>query len=155
MHLPHGGVLTVGYGNFNVQEFWCEITYDKRILVLDNHRIRVAYSPNGSKATSICNPANRHLHRLIANTIFTRHESQGRARLSEVFLLWCILQGQSFDTEAFLLQELLSQASFSKPPITYGGVITSIAYTWGLASQVTLLQPLLKGGGSVWPCVFK
>lgn len=35
MHLPHGGVLTVGHENFNVQEFLCEITCDKRTPIVE------------------------------------------------------------------------------------------------------------------------
>jgi len=106
IHLPYDGISIIGHESFNVQEFWCEITRDKRILVVDNHESRVAYNTSGSKATSICNPTLRYLHRFIINTIFTRHESQSRARVSEVFLLWFILQDQSFATRAFLLHLL-------------------------------------------------
>jgi len=146
LHLPHGGVWAVGHENFNVQEFWCEITYDMCTLVIDNHGFYVPYSADGSKATSICNPTLRYLHRLIVNTIFPRHESQGRARLSEVFLLWYILKDENFDTGAFISHQLLSQASSPKSPITCGGLITAITCAWGLEAQIRTITPLFLGG---------
>ncbi|KAJ8445198.1 hypothetical protein Cgig2_024404 [Carnegiea gigantea] len=76
LHLLHGGIWVVGHENLNVQDFWCEITYDQRTLVTNNHGFHVPYSANGSKATSICNPTLRYRHKLIANTIFPIHESQ-------------------------------------------------------------------------------
>ena len=103
LRFAHGGVWTVGHETFNVQSFWCEITCDKRIEVYDNHRSRVAYSASRSKAASICKPTFRYLHHLIANTIFTLHESLGCDRLSEVFLIWCILKDERFDVGAFIL----------------------------------------------------
>jgi len=103
LRLPHGGIWTIGHENFNVQSFWCEITCEKHTEVLNNHGSRVAYSASGSKAASICNPTLRYLYRLIANTIFTSHESQSHARLSEVFFIWCILKDERFVTGAFIL----------------------------------------------------
>jgi len=94
LSLPHSGVWTVRHENFNMQSFWCEITRDKHTEVFENRGSRVAYSSSGSKVTFICNPTVRYLHRIIANTIFTRHESESRALLSEVFLIWCILKDE-------------------------------------------------------------
>ena len=82
----------VGFGLWGIRTsmynpFWCEITCEKRTEVYDNRGSRVAYSASGSKAASICNLTLQYLNRLVANTIFTQHESQSRARLSEVFLI--------------------------------------------------------------------
>ena len=63
------------HGSFNEQEFWVKTTCDKCTQVKDNSGSCVAYSASGSKATSICNPTLRYLHRLMANTIFIRQES--------------------------------------------------------------------------------
>jgi len=54
-----------------------------------------------------------------------------------VFLLWCILNDQSFDTRAFILHQFVSQASAPKSPITYGGIISAIVYAWEL-------EPLIR-----------
>ena len=37
MHLPHGRVSTICHKNFNVEEFGCEITCDKRTPAVNNH----------------------------------------------------------------------------------------------------------------------
>jgi len=132
LRFPYGAVWTIGHENFNVQSFWREITCEKRTEVLDNHGSRVAYSSSGSKAASIYNPTLRYLHHLIGNTIFTRHESQSRARLSEVFLVLCILKDEHFDTGTFILHQLVFQAILSKSPIACSGLITAIAHAWGL-----------------------
>ena len=126
LRLPHGGVWTVGHENFNVQSFWCGITCEKRDEVYDKHGSRVAYSASGSKATSICSPTLWYLHRIIANTVFTRHESQSRARLSEVYLICYILMDERFDTNAFILSQLVSQAVLPKSLIASGGLITAM-----------------------------
>jgi len=142
LRLPHGGVWIVGHVNFNVQSFWCEITHEKRTKVLDNHGSQVAYSSSGSKGASICNPTLRYLHCLIANTIFTRYKSQSCGRLSEVFLIWCILKDERFDTGAFILHQLVSQATLPKSPIACGGLVTAIAHAWGLEPQLKQMTPL-------------
>jgi len=76
--------------------------------VKDNSGSYVAYSTSGSKATSICNSTLQYLLCLMANTISTQYESQNKAPLSESFLLWCILNDESFDMGAFILHQLVS-----------------------------------------------
>ena len=75
----------------------------------------------------------------MANTIFIRQESQKKVLLSEVFLLWCILNDETFDTGAFILHLLVSQASALAPksPIACGGIISTIVYAWEL-------EPLIR-----------
>jgi len=85
LRLPHARVWIVRHENFNVQSFWCEITWDRHTQVFDNHGSRVAYNSGGSEETSICNPTIKYLHWIIATTIFTKHKSQSQAHLSEVF----------------------------------------------------------------------
>jgi len=97
-----------------------------------------------SKATFICNPTLLYLHCLIANTIFTQQESQSHARLSEVFLIWCIQKDEQFDTGAFILHQLVSQDTLPKIPLRLWYLITTIADTCGLEPQ--LKQPLFQGG---------
>ncbi|KAJ8429038.1 hypothetical protein Cgig2_016943 [Carnegiea gigantea] len=58
----------------------------------------------------------------------------------------CILKGKNFDTGAFLLYQLLSQASSPKSPIACGSLITAIAYAWDLEAQVMTMTPLFLGG---------
>jgi len=86
------------------------------------------------------------LHYLMANTIFTLHESQNKARLSQVFLLWCILNDESFDMGAFIFYQLVFPASYPKSPIACGRIISSITYAWGLEPLIRKLTPLFHGG---------
>jgi len=69
--------------------------------------------------------------------------------------MWCILKEERFHMGAFILHQLVSQASLPKSLITCGGLITAIAYVWGLKLQVRQLAPLFVGDASIWPLVFK
>ena len=65
--------------------------------------------------------------------------------MSEVLFVWCILKDERFDTGAFLLYLLVSQASLPKFLIAYGGFIIFIAYAWGFEAQVRQLTLLFMG----------
>ena len=82
----------------------------------------------------------------MANTISTRHRSQNKARLSKVFLLWSILNYESFDTRACIPHQLVCHASALKSSIAYSGIISAIVYAWELKPLIKRLTPLFQGG---------
>ena len=63
----------------------------------------------------------------MALGIFARDDSVSDPRLSEMYFLSCMLEGERIDPGSFLAHQLYSAATSTKGRIVTGGIITSIA----------------------------
>jgi len=64
--------------------------------------------------------------------IFARDNSVNVPRLSEMYFLSCMFQGNRIDSESFLTRQLYSAATSTKDRIVIGGIITSITRFLGI-----------------------
>ncbi|KAL2895233.1 NADH-quinone oxidoreductase subunit F [Bienertia sinuspersici] len=118
--LPRGG--NVNYYNSDPSMVWRQITGSND------------YNPQSSKASRIQNPVFRYLQRLMANTIFGRHDSQGTVREWEMEMLQSMLYPPEVpvSTASYIARHFHAVGkSKKKSPIVVGGLITPIAVSLG------------------------
>ncbi|XP_021746735.1 uncharacterized protein LOC110712575 [Chenopodium quinoa] len=91
------------------------------------------YNPQSSKASRIHNPVFRYLQRLMASTIFGRHDSQGTVREWEMEMIQSMLYPDvHLNTASFIARHFHAVGkSKKKSPIVIGGLITPIAVSLG------------------------
>jgi len=105
---------------FNPSVIWSELSESVR------------YSTSSSKCTHIRNPCIRVTHHILACCLFTRDDSLNVPRLSELYLLSCMLNGVQLDPGSFLARQLYSDAVSTKGRIVIGGIVTSTARLLGI-----------------------
>jgi len=105
---------------FNPNAFWLEITGTYN------------YNTSSCKCTQIRNSCIRVAQRIMASGIFARDGSVNVPRLSELYFLSCMLQGEHLDPGSFLTRQLYSAATSTKGRIIVGRIITSIARFLGI-----------------------
>ena len=88
MDLPYRHVSK----EFNPNAFWHELSEDHR------------YDISNSKGTIIRYPGIRLAQRLLACGLFAREDSLNVPRLSELYLLYTLLQGDRLDSVSYLLK---------------------------------------------------
>lgn len=126
--LPKGG--NVLYYNSDPSMVWGQITGSND------------YNPQSSKASRIQNPVFRYLQRIMANTIFGRHDSQGTVREWEMEMLQNMLYPDvCLSTASFIARHFHAVGkSKKKSPIVIGGLITPIAISLGF--DLNHIQPV-------------
>lgn len=87
-----------------------------------------AYDSSKAKASALVNPCFRYLHRVMANTLFGRGDSDGSVRQDELLFLWAMLHGVHLDTGSHMVRHLLKVAKKGDGSIVIGGLITAIAH---------------------------
>jgi len=108
---------------FNSNTFWGELLGSVR------------YSISSSKCTHIRNSCIRAAQRILACTLFARHDSLNVLRLSELYFLSYMLDGDQLDPGSFLARQFHSAAFSTKGRIVIGGIITTIARFLGVESN--------------------
>ncbi|KMT19233.1 hypothetical protein BVRB_1g014150 [Beta vulgaris subsp. vulgaris] len=130
--LPRGG--SVMYYNSDPSLIWRQITGCSD------------YYPQSAKASRIHNPVFRYLQRLMASTIFGRHDSQGTVREWEVEMIQTMLYPPDvhLSTASYIARHFHAVGrSKKKSPIVIGGLITPIAISLGFAlDQIQSVGPI-------------
>ncbi|KAJ8424578.1 hypothetical protein Cgig2_002590 [Carnegiea gigantea] len=85
-------------------------------------------------------------HRLTANYVFHRTDSQNEVRGGELFFLWVALNRKAVNTGAFIADHLNEHAKYTKVVISDGGIITALAKALGYGTQVAALSILHQPG---------
>jgi len=105
---------------FNPNAFW--------YLIAENCN----YNTSSCKCTNIQNPCIRVTQRIMLLDIFARDNSVNVPRLSKMYFLSCMLEGERIDPGSFLAHQLYSAATSTKSRIIIGQIITSIARFLGI-----------------------
>jgi len=113
--LPAGGYRKPP-PEFHDSYFWSLISYDSPNFKSSN--IKASFMPN---------PYFRYLHRIMANTLFGRGDSDGNVRIDELAFMWAIFNNVKMDTGSFLVRHLLKVGRAQSGSIVVGGLITAIA----------------------------
>ena len=103
----------------------------------------VRYSTSSSKCTHIRNPCAGVAQRIFACSLFARDNSLNIPRLSELYFLSCMLNGDQLDPGSFLARQLHNVTISTKSRIFIGGIITTIARFLGVESNPEDLIKLL------------
>ena len=95
-------------------------------------------------ASHVHNPAIRYFHRILAHTIFGRTYNH-KVTQNELFFLYCALTGSRVNAAPFMLSHFqLCAQTAGNNPFLFGGIITAIAYSLGLADEIlTIAQHLM------------
>jgi len=105
---------------FNPNAFWGELSRSFR------------YSTSSSRCTHIRNPFIRVVQRILACSLFTRDNSLNVPRLSDLYFLSYMLDGDQLDPSSFLTRQLHSAVVSTKGRIVIGGIVTTIARLLGI-----------------------
>ena len=105
---------------FNRNTFWDELSGSVR------------YSTSSSKCTHIRNPCIRVAQRILACFLIARDDSLNVLRLSELYFLSCMLDGNQLDPGSFLARQLPSAAIITKGMIVISGIVATIARFLGV-----------------------
>ncbi|KAJ8429181.1 hypothetical protein Cgig2_011785 [Carnegiea gigantea] len=135
LRLPVGGATYHTPPDYQPKQFWTTLTCLGR-----------PYEARSTKATWICNPVIRYFHRLLANHVFPRADSQNGVRASELFMIWAALHRQAVNTGAFIADHQHEHAKSSKVVLSDGGIITALAKALGYGAQIASLPILHRPG---------
>lgn len=128
---PTGG-STRTPSSFNPGSFWYSLTGTSNW---------VAGKCNSS---AFRHPAIRIMHRFIASTVLARGDSEGKVRLSDLLLLWAMMENREepIDSGSHLARQFQSISNTSHGAIVNGGLITTIAKHLGYHAWLDQLEPL-------------
>ena len=135
LRLPAAGATSHTHPDYHPKQFWTTLTCSGRV-----------YEARSTKATWICNPVLRYFHRLLANHVFPRADSQNGVRASELFMIWAALHRKAVNTGAFIADHLHEHAKSSKVVLSDGGIITALAKALDYGTQVAALPILYQPG---------
>ena len=119
--------LEFQYSAYNEVSFWRTATGGGR----------VGYDPRKSKSTNFISPAVRVIHRWLALSINGRAHSEGTVSRSDLYLLWCMVDGNGHGMNAGLhfirhCKELgMKLAANSTGHIVFGSFISQLAVHYG------------------------
>lgn len=93
----------------------------------------------GLKATAIQNPVIRYLHRILADTIFGRENTEN-VNSRDLFLIYCALSETKVNQTPILLAHFQSISVRTGGPICVGELITFIALALNLGTKLSTLS---------------
>ena len=103
-----------------------DITFWGQIGVASHH-----YNPSSTKSTFIRDPVLRLLHRFIAHSIAGRQRSTGVVTKTDLFYLWCLVQGQHCNLGYWFIQAVQKldkpKGNAVKRYIAFGSYISNLA----------------------------
>ncbi|KAL6509608.1 hypothetical protein OROGR_022918 [Orobanche gracilis] len=117
-------------GEYHVNRFKCE-NYWRSMVEYPGSGPRY-YVPKAAKGSSLRNSVLRYLHKVIANTIYGRKETES-ITLRELYILTHMLDGTVPATGAMLAEHFDDVAMKPKGEIWLGGLITPIALHFGIS----------------------
>ncbi|KAL8255384.1 hypothetical protein R6Q59_033605 [Mikania micrantha] len=95
------------------------------------------YDPRRAKATKLCDPLHRFIHRILVGTILQRGDSLGNVPTRDLFYLYCLVRGIHCNIAhclAFFLTT--SSGKQASSHICGGAYITQLADSFGLLTEV-------------------
>ena len=99
-----------------------------------------ANSFDGLLASSVHNPAIRVFRYLLASTIFAR-ENPNKVNAKELIIMQACLTDTKINPVPFMIAHM-SYVRKKGAPISFGGLVTTIARALGLATELATLEPL-------------
>ena len=101
--------------DFHAHDFWRSLTN------------KTSYEPSRARATSLCNPCFRYIHRIMAHTCFGRSDSDGVIRQSDLLFLWVMMHEARLDMGSHLARQFARVGRAASCNIVIGCLITPLA----------------------------
>ncbi|CAI8600974.1 unnamed protein product [Vicia faba] len=98
-------------------------------------------SIEGNNASAIHNPSIRYFYQMLADTIFSR-DNTNKTNGKEMFYLQVALAGRQVNLTPFMIAHMRSSTS-KRDTIMFESLITSLARSLDLDAQLDGLEPLL------------
>ena len=128
---PHGGDRRTPR-SFHATRFWSDLTGEYQ------------WRAGKCNSSSFRHPLIRIMHRFIASTILGRGDSEGKVRLTDLLLLWAMVErrDEPIDSGAYLARHFQAIANTDAGLIVNGGLVTTIAIHLGYRNWVEQLDAL-------------